>query len=83
VPSVTLKGRTSDLSPDTKYCDLTILNRRRIRHPKHIHVGEVRAENSGTVLQSLKGNNKDKNALHPQPAVGMFEEHRLHAAIGD
>ena len=34
-------------------------------------------------MQSLERNHQDENAFHCQPAVGMFQEHCLHAAIRD
>ena len=34
-------------------------------------------------MQSLERNHQDENAFHCQPAVGMFQEHGLHAAISN
>jgi hypothetical protein len=43
----------------------------------------VGTQDAGAVMQSLERDHQDENAFHRQPAVGMFQEHGLHAAIGD
>ncbi len=43
----------------------------------------MRTQDAGTVTQSLEWNYQNENALHRQPAVGMFQEHGLHTAISN
>ena len=50
---------------------------------KTFEAGEVGTQDAGAVVQSLERNHQDQNAFHRQPAVGVFQEHGLHAAIGN
>ena len=50
---------------------------------KTFEPGEVGTQDAGAVMQSLERDHQDQNAFHCQPAVGMFQEHGLHAAIGN
>ena len=81
LPLIVLNGRASDIAPHAEDRNLPVLDRIGIGHAKDVQAGEVGTQDAGAVVQPLERDHQNQNAFHSQPAVGMFQEHSLHAPI--
>ncbi len=54
-----------------------------IGHSQYGQSAEMRPQNSGAVIEPLKGYDEHQNAFGHQPTVCVFEEEPLHTIVGD